>query len=92
MLGNSADSHSALCDRFVEDIIAVTECLMVADRVDIEAYSHPDAQPSLNDKITRANEGKTGHYGHASKDKLHHLKHALSKHKDSEGVFKRGSC
>ena len=65
---------------------------MVADRVELEAYAHPDAQPNLNDKIARANAGKTGHYGHASKDKMHHLKHALHKQQNGEGVFKRGSC
>jgi hypothetical protein len=81
-----------LCDRFVEDIITVTESLTVADRVELEAYAHPDATPSLNDKVARANAGKTSHYGHATKDKAHQFQHALHKQKNGEGVFKRGSC
>lgn len=81
-----------MCDRLIEDIVAVTESLMVADTVDIEAYAHPDAKLSVNDKITRANKGLDGHAGVARKDKLKHLKARLAHHQAGSGVFKRGAC
>ena len=81
-----------MCDRLIEDIVAVTESLMVADVVDIEAYAHPDAKLTINDKITRANKGLDGHPGVAGKDKLKHLKARLTHHQGGSGVFKRGAC
>lgn len=81
-----------MCDRLIEDIVGVTETLMVADAIDIEAYAHPDAKLTLNDKISRANAGKDSHVGVATKDKANHLKTKLAEHQAGDGVFKRGSC
>jgi hypothetical protein len=81
-----------LCDRFVEDIVSVTESLMVADAVELEAYAHPDGKLSLNDKVANANAGNNAHYGHARKAKHHHFKAALQQQQNGDGVFKRGTC
>ena len=81
-----------MCDRLIEDIVSVTESLMVADAVDIEAYAHPDAKLTVNDKIARANKGLDHHSGVATKDKLKHLKTKLALHQAGSGVFKRGTC
>jgi len=70
----------------------VTESLMVADAVDLEAYAHPDAKLTLNDKIERANAGKDDHFGKAHKEKAHRFKLSLHKQQQCEGVFKRGAC
>jgi hypothetical protein len=81
-----------MCDRLIEDIVAVTETLMVADVVDLEAFAHPDGRLTLNDKISRANEGKDSHYGIARKDKANNLRSKLIEHLAGDGVFRRGSC
>ena len=38
-------------DKLVEDIVEVTEILMCADEVDIEAFAHPDTKPTLHKRI-----------------------------------------
>jgi hypothetical protein len=81
-----------MCDRLIEDIVGVTESLMVADLVDIEAYAHPDAKLTLNEKMTRSDKGVHGNVGVAKKDKAAELKAKMEEHKAGEGVFKRGSC
>ena len=81
-----------MSDRLIEDIVGVTESLMVADRVDIEAFAHPDAQLSLNEKIRRFSLGMDSHAGIASQEKLEHLKNKMEEHKAGDGIFKRGSC
>ena len=81
-----------MCDRLIEDIVAVTENLIVADVVDIEAYAHPDAKLTLNDKIDRANKGLESHSGVAHQDKMSNLKTKLAEHQAGDGVFKRGAC
>ena len=81
-----------MCDRLIEDIVAVTETLMVADIVDIEAYAHPDAKLTVNDKIARANKGLENHAGVARQDKVNNLRTKLADHQAGDGVFKRGTC
>jgi hypothetical protein len=81
-----------MCDRLIEDIVAVTETLMVADVVDIEAYAHPDAKLTLNDKITRSNAGLAGHAGVARQEKISNMRRKMSEHRSGDGVFKRGAC
>lgn len=81
-----------MCDRIIEDIVSVTESLMVADNVDIEALANPDAHLTLNEKIGRKNAGKTLNAGVANKEKAHGLKAKMEEHKAGDGVFKRGSC
>jgi hypothetical protein len=81
-----------MCDRLIEDIVAVTETLMVSDAIDIEAFAHPDAKLTVNDKIDRSNAGLESHAGVARLDKVKNLRQALADHQAGEGVFKRGSC
>ena len=83
---------TGMCDRLIEDIVAVTETLMVADVVDIEAYAHPDARLTLNDKISRANAGKDSNVGVARKEKINRLRDKLIEHLAGDGIFRRGSC
>ena len=83
---------TGMCDRLIEDIVGVTETLMVADVVDIEAYAHPDARLSLNEKIRRFSLGMDPHSGVAMQEKLAELKSKMEEHKAGDGVFKRGSC
>ena len=83
---------AGMCDRLIEDIVSVTETLMVADVVDIEAYAHPDAKLTVNDKINRINQGLDNHAGKARLDKVAKLRAKLSKHQAGDGVFKRGAC
>lgn len=72
--------------------MGVTETLMVADVVDIEAFAHPDAHLSLNEKLTRVSLGKDGNVGVANQEKAAELKTKMEEHKAGDGVFKRGSC
>jgi len=41
-----------MCDRFIEDIVGVTNSLMHADSVSLAAYAHPEATLTAND-LTR---------------------------------------
>jgi len=82
----------AMSDRLIEDIVAVTETLMVADNVDIEALAHPDAKLTVNDKIDRNNKGLSNHAGHARHDKIKHLKKTLKAQQEGDGVYKRTAC
>jgi len=81
-----------MCDRLIEDIVTVTETLMVSDTMEIEAYAHPDAKLTLNDKIARANKGLEGHAGIAGQEKVNNLRAKLAIHQAGYGVFKRGTC
>ena len=65
---------------------------MVADAVDMEAYAHPDAHLSLNEKLTRVSLGKNANAGIANQEKAAGLKTKMEEHKAGDGVFKRGSC
>ena len=81
-----------MCDRLIEDIVNVTESLMVADIVDIEAYAHPDAKLTLNEKIRRFSMGLDANAGVARKEKMQDFKDKLAEHQSGDGVFKRGTC
>lgn len=84
--------YTGMCDRLIEDIVSVTETLMVADQIDIEAYAHPDAKLTMNDKIARHKKGLDSHAGKAGLDKVANLREKLDEHQQGEGVFKRGTC
>ena len=81
-----------MCDRLIEDIVAVTETLMVADTIDIEAFAHPDGRLTLNDKISRASTGKDSNFGVARQEKVNNMRARLGKHLAGHGIFRRGSC
>jgi hypothetical protein len=81
-----------MCDLLIEDVIAVTETLMVADVVDIEAYAHPDAKLSLNYKICMASLGLEENARVSWKQKVDELRSKMAERRDGDGVFKRGSC
>lgn len=80
-----------MCDRLIEDIVSVTETLMVSDIVDLEAYAHPDAKLTVNEKLDRANAGLDDHAGRATHEKITDLRKALRRHQEM-GLFRRGSC
>jgi hypothetical protein len=81
-----------MVDRLIEDIVSVTESLMVADQVVIEAFAHPDAKLTVNEKLHRHKKGFNTHAGIAHQDKASNLKTKMEEHKAGEGVFKRGTC
>ena len=81
-----------MADRLIEDIVSVTESLMVADVIDIEAFAHPDAKLTVNDKIHIARHGLDTHHGKAKHHKLSNLRDKMAEHQSGDGVFKRGTC
>jgi hypothetical protein len=81
-----------MCDRLIEDVVAVTETLMVAENIDIEAYAHPDAKLNVNDKIRRGTLGLDGNAGVARVDKVNDYRTKMADHQAGEGIFKRGTC
>jgi hypothetical protein len=81
-----------MADRLIEDIISVTETLAVTDIVDIEAYAHPDAKLTLNDKIKNANNALAGNAGVWGQEKVKDLRRKMEEHRKGDGVFKRGAC
>jgi len=80
---------SSMCDRLIEDIVQVTECLMVADTVELQAYAHPDM--TINDKLTMSRKGSLGHAGNWNVEKFQNFKAKMAEQQES-GIFKRGTC
>lgn len=70
----------------------MTETLLVADAVEIEAYAHPDAKLNVNDKIKRENLGLSANAGEARKEKAKDFRDKMAEHQAGDGVFKRGAC
>ena len=52
-----------MVDKLIEDIVEVTETLMVADEVDIEAFAHPDAKFLCMNELRRRRNGMDGEVG-----------------------------
>jgi hypothetical protein len=81
-----------MVDKLVEDIIEVTETLMEADAVDIEALAHPQTKPTLNERAGHGKHHKWKGLGKWRKHKAHELKAKIAEHQQGDGVFKRGAC
>jgi hypothetical protein len=79
-----------MVDKLIEDIVEVTETLMEADVLDIDALAHAQNKPTLNE---RTGKGKThwAGWGKWRKHKAHENKAKLKEDQD-KGVFKRGTC
>jgi hypothetical protein len=81
-----------MCDELIEDVVAVTETLMTADQVEIDAYAHPDVMITLNDKMKRMRLGTEGNLGQARREKARDYWEKIREHVAGQGVFKRGVC
>jgi hypothetical protein len=46
-----------MCDRFLEDIVSVTQACMHADSVSLAAFAHPESTLTAND-LTRHYQGE----------------------------------
>lgn len=68
----------------------VTETLMVADEVDIEAFAHPDRKPTLHEQLE--NKEKWGGWGKWGKQKADEFRAKMKEQQRGDGVFKRGVC
>lgn len=75
-----------MVDRLIEDIVEVTETLMISDELEIEALAHPF---TLNEEVEK-NETWRG-WGNWKKEKADKFKAKL-KEQQQTGVFKRGAC
>ena len=78
-----------LVDKLVEDIVEVTETLIEADAVDIEALAHPHHKPTLSERLS--GEEAWGGWGKWGKQKAQELK-AKMKEQRRVGLFRRGVC
>ena len=83
---------SGMCDELIEDVIVVTETLMTASQVEIDAFAHPDAVITLNDKVKRLRLGEGGNLGQARREKARDYWEKIREHVAGKGVFKRGVC
>jgi hypothetical protein len=80
-----------MVDKLIEDIVEVTETLMAADPVDLEAFAHPDAKPTLNERIAGGQQNWGG-WGKWGKEKAEEFRRKMDEQKKGDGVFKRGVC
>lgn len=82
-----------MCDELIEDVVGVTETLMTADQIDIDAYAHPDAVITLNDKIKRLRLGNSeAGLGQARREKARDYWEKIREHVAGQGIFRRGVC
>ena len=79
-----------MVDKLVEDIVEVTETLMDADDVDIEAFAHPATKPTLNERIQSDQEW--GGFGKWGRQKAEEYRSKIKEHQAGPGLFKRGVC
>ena len=79
-----------MVDKLIEDIVEVTETLMGADEVDIEAFAHPGSQPTLHERF-EAKEKWDG-WGKWGKKKADEFRDKIREQKEGDGIFKRGVC
>jgi glutamate decarboxylase len=79
-----------MVDKLIEDIVEVTETLMAADVVDIEAFAHPDTKPTLNMRIA-GGEGKWAGWGKWGKEKAEEFRSKM-REQEKNGLFRRGVC
>jgi hypothetical protein len=83
-------SNVDMVDKLVEDIVEVTETLMDADEVDLQAFAHPDTKPTLNERISAGRENWGG-WGKWGKEKADEFRAKMREQRET-GVFKRGVC
>jgi hypothetical protein len=79
-----------MVDKLIEDIVEVTETLMEADEVDIQALAQAQNKPTLNER-TGENKADFDGYAKWGKHKAHKHRQKM-KEQQSTGVFKRGTC
>ena len=80
-----------MIDRLVEDIVEVTETLMSADSIDVEALAHPASKPTtLHEKM--GGKTKWGGWGQWGKEKADEFRGKMMEQQKGLGVFKRGVC
>lgn len=79
-----------MVDKLIEDIVEVTETLMNADEVDIEAFAHPCAKLTLNERLeAKETWGGLGKWGRQKAEKF---RAKMKEQQHGSGVFKRGVC
>jgi hypothetical protein len=78
-----------MVDKLIEDIVEVTETLMDADEVDIEAFAHLNTK-SLNERLPAKE--KWGGWGKWGKLKADEFRAKMKEQQLGVGVFKRGVC
>jgi len=78
-----------MVDKLVEDITEVTETLMTADEVDLQAFAHPTTMPTLNERHEQG-EHWVG-WGEWKKQKAAEHRAKMEEQRQT-GVFKRGVC
>ena len=79
-----------MVDKLIEDIVEVTETLMVADEIDIEAFAHPNTKPSLHERLDKKEEW--GGWGKWGIKKANEFRAKMSEQQKGDGVYKRGVC
>jgi hypothetical protein len=79
-----------MVDLLVEDIVEVTETLIDAEDVDIEALAHPNPKPTLNERLH--GDEKWGGWGKWGKQKAEEYRAKMKEHKEGPGLFRRGVC
>ena len=78
-----------MVDMLVEDIVEVTETLIEADTVDIEALAHHQTKSSLTERGS-GGQAWSG-WGKWGKQKAEEFKTKM-RQQEREGIFKRGVC
>ena len=81
---------AGMVDKLVEDIVEVTEILMSADEVDIEAFARPNRKPTLHERID--GKEKWGGWGKWAKQKVEEFRAKMKEQQHGKGIFKRGVC
>ena len=78
-----------MVDKLIEDIVEVTETLMDADEVDLQAYTHPVTKPTLTERALGGE--KWGGWGKWGQENARKFRAKMDKQRET-GVFKRGVC
>ena len=79
-----------MLDKLIEDIVEVTETLMGADKIDIDAFVNPNAKPTSSERINMKE--KWAGWGNWGKEKADEFRAKMKEHTRGHGVFKRGVC
>lgn len=79
-----------MVDRLVEDIVGVTETLISADQIDVEAFAHPTQKPTLHERLTA--DHPWGGWGKWGREKADEFRAKMKEQQNGPGVFKRGVC
>lgn len=79
-----------MVDKLIEDIVEVTETLIAADEVDIEAFAHLHSKANLHERLeAKENWGGWGKWG---KQKADEFRAKMREQQQGGGIFKRGVC